>query len=268
MREYLELMKRRTVELKKAIKVAERSIKDCPEGRLRISKSGNQVRYYHVLPGEDSSGTYIKRDRSSLIKKLAQKDYAERFVRSAKKELARLEQCISLLSGVDADMIYQTLGTGRKAYVEPYIVPDELYAERWRKEEFEASTYMPEAKKYETRQGELVRSKSEAILADILYELRIPYRYEQALILKNHMVRYPDFTLLKVKSREVVYLEHFGLLDDEKYRAGCIKKLDEYMDNGIYLGRNLLITYECEWNSLDIGGTRKMLREIFVQNRD
>ena len=263
MQEYEELMKKRVVELKKAIRMAERNLKNCPEGRLRISQSGNQVRYYHVLPGDDSSGTYIKRDRPDIIKQLAQKDYTERFILSAKRELSRLEHCMRLMPDVDANQTYQMLEVRRKQFVEPYILPDELYAERWRKEEFKTNTYMPEAKKYETRQGEMVRSKSEAILADMLFELGIPYHYEQALTLNNKMVRYPDFTLLKVKSREVLYLEHFGLLDDEEYRAGCLKKLDEYMNNGIYLVKNLLITYESDGNSLDIGGTRRMLKDIF-----
>ncbi|MCR4691075.1 MAG: hypothetical protein K5739_07015 [Lachnospiraceae bacterium] len=267
MQDYTKLMMKRAAELKKAIRVAERNIKNYPKGRLRISQSGNQVRYYHVLPGQDRSGTYIKRDRLDVINQLAQKDYTERFIRSARKELSRLEQCMGLLSNGDADLVYQTLGDRRKAFVEPYILPDEVYAERWKKEEFKTNTYMPETKKYETRQGEMVRSKSEAILADILFELGIPYHYEQALMLNNHMVRYPDFTLLKVKSRELIYLEHFGLLDDENYREGCLKKLDEYMNNGIYLGKNLLITYESEWCSLDIGGTRRMLKDIFGQDQ-
>ena len=268
MRDYRELMKRRVVELKKAIKVAERNIKNYPEGSLRISQSGKQVRYYHVLPGEDSSGTYIKRDRQDIINQLTQKDYTERFVLSAKKELSRLEKCISLLDGVDADLTYQMLDLRRKKFVEPYIMPDELYAERWMKEEFKTNPYMPEAKKYETCRGEIVRSKSEAIIADTLLGLGIPYHYEQALILKNKTVRYPDFTMLKVKSREVIYLEHFGLLDDEGYRDACIKKLDEYMNNGIYLGRNLLITYESGDNSLDIGGIRRMLKAVMGQDQD
>ena len=151
MQEYQELMKKRSAELKKAIKAAERNIKNYPEGRLRISQSGKQVRYYHVLPGKDSSGTYIKRDRHDIINKLAQKDYTERFVLSAKKELSRLERCIRLLGGVDADLTYQMLELRRKEFVEPYILPDELYAEQWMKEEFKTNTYMPETKKFETK---------------------------------------------------------------------------------------------------------------------
>ncbi len=83
------------------------------------------------------------------------------------------------------------------------------------------------------------------------------------LVLKNGGTRYPDFTLLDVRAREEVFLEHFGLLDDEEYRRNCLHKLDEYRNNGIYPGRNLIFTYETEENPLDIKGIKKMLKDLF-----
>nr|MCR4744743.1 hypothetical protein [Lachnospiraceae bacterium] len=124
--------------------------------------------------------------------------------------------------------------------------------------------FMTEEKKYETKKGDKVRSKSEAILADIFYELGIPYRYEEQIRLKDGKNKYPDFTLLNIKSREEIYLEHMGLLDDEEYRKSNFKKLDEYRKNGIYLGKNLLITYESEESPLDIKGIRKMIKELLI----
>ncbi len=267
MQEYLDAMKKRTAELKKAIDTAEKRQESFPEGRLRISKSGNQLRYYHVVQNGNSSGTYLTRDKHDIAKMLAQKDYTRQFIASARKELSKLEQSIRLLSDSDADQIYRILKTERKQFVEPYILPDELYSVRWQEKTYKTNPFKPEGKIYETRKGEMVRSKSEAILADTLYDLGIPYHYEQELLLRNKKIRYPDFTLLKVKTREVIYLEHFGLLDDEEYRVGCINKLDEYRKNGIYPGKNLLITFESCDKPLDIGGTRKMLKEIFLGNK-
>ena len=264
MQDYLEKMQRRAEELRNSIETAEK--KRFPEGRLRISKSSRQVRYYHVLPGEDSGGTYITKKKRDIVKKLAQKEYTKRFLTSAKKELLRLEHSIRLLSDADADATYSLLREERKKYVEPYVMTDELYAACWQAEEFEANPYMPEAKIFETRKGEMVRSKSEAILADMLLELGIPYHYEKALSLKNKMIRYPDFTLLKIKSREEIYLEHFGMLDDEDYRNGCMIKLHEYMKSGIYPGTNLLITFESAGIPLDIGATRRMLKAVFAED--
>ncbi|MCR5118939.1 MAG: hypothetical protein K6B44_04885 [Lachnospiraceae bacterium] len=265
MQEYLKMMKKRAEELKAAIETAGK-IK-FPEGRLRISHNGRYIHYYHVLPGEDKSGKYITDKKSEIVKKLAQKNYTKKFLSTAEKELSRLEHSISLLVNTDADRPYQLLPDKRKELVEPYLMTDELYAAQWEKEEFKASTFMPEGKIFETRKGEKVRSKSEAIIADMLFELGIPYRYEQLLMLKDKKVRYPDFTLLKVKSREVIYLEHFGLLDDEEYRNGCMNKLREYMSSGIYPGKNLMVTFESSDNPLDIGAIRKMFRELFTAGK-
>jgi hypothetical protein len=74
---------------------------------------------------------------------------------------------------------------------------------------------------------------------------------------------YPDFTLLNTKTREEVYFEHFGLLDDEDYRGQALRKLNEYRRSGIFPGKNLLFSYETEDNPLDIKGVREMLKVIF-----
>ncbi len=139
-----------------------------------------------------------------------------------------------------------------------------LYAKEWQAEQFKPNPYMENMKIYDTRRGEKVRSKSEAILADILYGLGIPYHYEKPLYLGPEKIRYPDFTLLKINSRKEIFLEHFGMLDDEAYRNKSIFKLDEYRKHGIYLGKNLIFTYETENSPLDIKGIEKMLKDIIL----
>lgn len=46
-----------------------------------------------------------------------------------------------------------------------------------------------------TERGDLVRSKSELVIADKLHARAIDYAYEQRLILGEGRVRYPDFTI-------------------------------------------------------------------------
>ncbi|MBP3603897.1 MAG: hypothetical protein J6J79_07100 [Lachnospiraceae bacterium] len=109
-----------------------------------------------------------------------------------------------------------------------------------------------------------LRQEVKEEIEDIGKYLGIPYRYEAQLKLKNGKRKYPDFTLLKVKTREVIYHEHFGLLDNEEYRQASLNKLDEYSKNGIYLGKNLIITYEAEGHYLNIKEIKKMMKEIFL----
>lgn len=257
-------MQQRVKTLKTAIKAAEKDKSHFPNGHLRISQTRNQVRYYLVKSATDYLGTYIPKIKHDLAESLAQKEYNDLFLRNARTELVRLERTIRQLSETNADLAYQNLDPRRKRLVEPYIIPDDEYAANWQNQTFKTTSFMPEAKIYDTKNGEKVRSKSEAILADLFLEFGIPYHYEQALILKNKNVRYPDFTLLKISTREEIYLEHFGLLDDEEYRHKCLEKLDEYRHSGIYPGKNLLITYESEAFPLDIKGIRKMIKELFM----
>ena len=257
-------MQQRVKTLKTAIRAAEKEKTRLPNGRLRVSQTRNQIRYYHIESDNNHQGTYIPKSERDLAESLAQKEYNEQFLRYAHTELSRLERCIRLFSETNADLAYQNLDPRRRRLVEPYIIPDDEYAANWQSQTFKTNSFMPEAKIYDTKNGEKVRSKSEAILADLFMEYGIPYHYEQALYLKDKSVRYPDFTLLKIATREEIYLEHFGLLDDDEYRYKCLEKLDEYRHNGIYPGKNLLITYESEEFPLDIKGIRKMIKELFL----
>ncbi len=264
MNELIMQLKTRIAVLRKALAQAESKENSFPDGRLRVSTSRNRHRYYHMTEPGNPEGKYITREHRSLAEALAQKDYTDQFLKHGRSELSRLEKVLSLISSDNGDLIYQKLPEARKCLISPYITPRNLYIKEWQAKSFKANPYMPENKIYDTRRGEKVRSKSEAILADMLYELGIPYHYEMPLRLKSGGTRYPDFTLLDSKTCREIYLEHFGLLNDEDYRNNCLHKLNEYRHNDIYPGKNLIITYEAEESPLDIKGIKKMLHELLL----
>ncbi|MCR5824249.1 MAG: hypothetical protein K6G60_07460 [Lachnospiraceae bacterium] len=256
-------MKERVSVLKKAIRAAEADIAGFPDGRLRVSKKQLACSYYVVTKRGDPTGDYISVKNKELVKQLAQKDYNKQFLKQAENELQCLQRAVSSLDGKNADAAFCNLSDERRSLVTPYILTDDLYAGEWQAMRFKTNTFMSEDRIYDTERGEKVRSKSEVLIANTLLELGIPYHYEKMLVLKNGGTRYPDFTLLDVRAREEVFLEHFGMLDDEEYRRNCLHKLDEYRNNGIYPGRNLIFTYETEENPLDIKGIKKMLKDLF-----
>lgn len=85
---------------------------------------------------------------------------------------------------------------------------------------------------HRTLRGEMVRSKSELIIADRLHTHEIEYIYEQPLALGGQ-TRFPDFTIDDAESGVTYYWEHCGLLGDPEYRARWERKLAWYRDNGI-----------------------------------
>ena len=260
----IELVSSRITLLKKATKQAEKAQSSFPEGRLRTSRTGGRLRYYEVTEKGDTNGKYLHKDELATIKTLAQKDYNKHFLKAAKSELEMLEKLQSKYT-YSAEDIYNNLIPERKNLVTPYISPDDLVAKAWQSKTFKSNPYKPEKKTHDTKRGEKVRSKSEAFIADALYEFGIPYHYEYPVRMVNGELRYPDFTCLNVRTREVIYLEHFGRMGEEGYRRDTMEKMDLYRASGIYPGKNLIFTYETEEHPLDISGMRKMLHEIFCE---
>ncbi len=92
---------------------------------------------------------------------------------------------------------------------------------------------------HEALSGDMLRSKSEVIIGNLLHEREIPFLYEQPLFAPDGTLRLPDFT---VTSRgQTFYWEHLGLLDQGQYAVEWIKKKVWY---DLWFPGQLLITEE------------------------
>lgn len=85
---------------------------------------------------------------------------------------------------------------------------------------------------YKTDRGELVRSKSEWIIADKLNAAGISYLYEQPIMLDG-TERWPDFTIHDDDSGVTWYWEHLGRMDLPKYRKKWDVKKEAFAKEGI-----------------------------------
>ena len=84
-------------------------------------------------------------------------------------------------------------------------------AAEWRNANYAANPYKPENRIYMTNCGIMVRSKSEKIIADRLWELRVNFRYEAQMFVDDRIL-YQDFTLrTKEVQREIRQWLVFGL---------------------------------------------------------
>ena len=83
-----------------------------------------------------------------------------------------------------------------------------------------------------TARGEMVRSKSEVIIADHLANNGIEYGYEQPLTIEG-VTKYPDFAIEDMESGLMFYWEHCGMLHMPNYRRRWEEKLEWYRSHGI-----------------------------------
>jgi ATP-dependent DNA helicase RecQ len=77
-------------------------------------------------------------------------------------------------------------------------------------------------RRHQTLKGEYVRSKSEVIIANILYHTGIPYTYEQPLYAPSGLAKYPDFTI--EWRGKTYYWEHLGMLNQDDYAGNWESK--------------------------------------------
>ncbi len=114
---------------------------------------------------------------------------------------------------------------------------------------------------HKTARGELVRSKSEVIIANALFYHHLEYIYEPELILEGKVKR-PDFKVVDDDTGDEWYWEHCGMMDDPKYKKRWEEKKAFYKKNGIEEGKNLIVTYDVN-GTLDSHLVEETIQDIF-----
>lgn len=93
---------------------------------------------------------------------------------------------------------------------------------------------------YTTKDGTLVRSKSEVIISNLLSAAGITYEYEKKLYYAENKWIEPDFTITLADGMQI-YWEHLGMMGREEYDARWAEKIDIYKN---YFPGRMVRTYE------------------------
>jgi hypothetical protein len=116
-------------------------------------------------------------------------------------------------------------------------------------------SWYEEGKIHRTLTEEMVRSKSEVIIANMLFERGIPFQYEVPLRAPDGTFYLPDFTISF--RGETWYWEHLGLAQDEAYRNHWDTKKAWYLKHGF--ADHLIETREVD--GFDCIAVERVLRE-------
>ncbi len=257
-------MNERKKTLKSLLKKTSQAIRKAPPGRLRI-KCCPIPRYYQVTDSSDRCGKYIVKEDFPVAKALAQKAYLQQLQDAAKQELDYIS-ALEQMTFLRPEDVYSNLSENRKNLVEPFFLTDEEYAREWLDEPYERKGFLETDPFFVTSRGERVRSKSEILIANLLTDLGIPYRYEAPLFLDDGSVIHPDFTILKVHSRKICYFEHYGKMDDASYLHSFMKRENAYIQNGLIPGRDVFMSFESLSDPLNMNTLRQMLQALFKED--
>lgn len=263
-----QLAQQKFEEVNRILKQIDKELEHMPEGHLKIQKRLENVYYYQMIQKNGKTKKYyIEKRNAELIKKLACKHYYMKVQTKLKKEWEALKKFLNNYDEKIADDIYDQMPVEKKELIQPLRMTAGEVLRKWENERYEANQNYPENLIYKTDQGEMVRSKSELILANMLNQNRkyLLYKYERPLELMQGdkiQVVYPDFTILNIQTGKITYWEHAGRMDDPKYANQFVYKVNSYMSNGIMPGRDLIFTYETMSNPLNMQNALKLIESL------
>lgn len=256
-----EEVSKKIEEIKKELEQIYRLEKKFPQGELICSKNGKHYKWY---VRNQKGVSYLPKEEKMLAEKLAMKKYYEYRKQELESELAACNAYVHKMGTKEgkAEKLLMHQEYGR--LVEKYFVPGNEELRNWQNAPYD------KRKKYETglivkgTQGKMLRSKSEAMIDMMLYKNKIPFRYEEKIVLDG-IAFYPDFVIRHPVTGEFYYWEHFGMMDMEDYLEHACDKLKIYCKNGIVPSVNLITTYETKTHPLSVEKIELIIQEYFLE---
>lgn len=267
MKDYYHLLVDQLKELDDLIRKSDMTIRKYEENKVDYPRyySSKDKGIDQFYKKEDKKRVYVRVSERETVKKALQKEYDYKVNEKLHEMRKRLLSFLKGYNVSEINKIYESMGEVKKKLVKPIVCSDEEFVANWLREHKSDENYMVDGRIYKTEAGEMVRSKSEKILADLFYKNGIPYVYEMNLKLRDGSICVPDFTLLKIKERKTVYWEHFGIADDPNYAVKTLNKLYKYENNGIVLGRELIISFESARMAFDISQIQAKINKVFFE---
>ncbi len=248
--------------LEEQIKDLEKQLMNYPEGKLICTRNDNRYKWY-VSDGHTQ--TYIPKKERSFAEQLAAKKYLSLLHEELKQEQLAISKYLKYhsISSKHSQKLLADNSPYQKLLA-PFFTPisQELFA--WMHTPYDYNRFFPEQQIHKTLSGNMVRSKSEALIDMALFTNKIPFRYECALHLGETVI-YPDFTIRHPQTGSTFYWEHFGLMDDPIYCKNVCNKLQLYTAHNIIPTHQLITTYETKTKPLTSDAIERIIRNYFIE---
>lgn len=257
----VKILKQRHKELQASVNEANDRVKSAPDGTLRIK----QGKYFCMIKGKGLH--YIPKKECEMIKRLAQKEYDLKLVKRHTLEMKIVNTLLSFIERYPVSALFSRLKPERQHLVEPvFITSAEWKSVRYKHKEFKKGDSV-----LKTPGGIRMRSKSELLIAGLLEEAGIAYRYEYPFEVKTGKMQkcfHPDFYCFDPESHREFVWEHFGLMDDTSYRLSAEEKLMIYTFSGVFNDKNLVVTFEEKEHPFNPDEIQKKLMSFLQKLRE
>jgi len=253
----------RKKEILDELSIIDRELSKAPKGYLIISVYRSKPYYYMKLENTSTQKRYLSKKKDyKLIKALAQKRHNLFIMKRLSNELKAINAYLSVrdkwINSIDNTQYESRHISNLLLCTEDY---NSNFVTEWLNEPYEKNPYHPEKLRIPTNSSVLVRSKSEALIFNRLFESGLPFIYEKPLNICGQVI-YPDFTIINPSTGKIYIYEHFGMLDDEGYFDKFIRKLAFYKNNSYIVGNNFFMTYETSTIPFDVREVNRIIDVI------
>ncbi|MEI6131645.1 MAG: hypothetical protein WCQ41_02310 [Bacillota bacterium] len=233
-----------------------RELSESPEGCIS-QKERNGKKYYYQNVKVNESSEFASPYRQilipnydlSLAKKLIRKQFLKESLKALNANLKQINKFDSKYLPCYPIDVLSKMKVNFEGAIEIAFDKSEAVS-KWINEPYEKNPYFSDKLYQSTSKGVRVRSKSEALIGNVLESNNIPYKYEakfQTLTGKY----YPDFTILKPKDGRILIWEHFGMMNNEEYVAKMNRKNSDYFATGLVLWSDYIFSCETETSGID-----------------
>lgn len=239
---FIASAKAELVNTRRLIDDMQSTLADLPQGRLHSVKFSGKNYYY--LRSNANKEKYIGTEEHELVQKLKARRFAEYSLSVAKKDEKLLCSLIKNYEPFSPEYITSKLPRIYRTKTAEYIEGiDFMCASDWAEAPYPRNSNYAGQLTHLTLKGDFVRSKSEAIIANLLFSKNIPYRYEEEISLGSRIFA-PDFIIAVPREGRIKILEHAGMISDRDYRNSLAWKVSQYIAHGFMPLDNLFLTYD------------------------
>ena len=206
-----------------------------PEGSL-----GKRGKFYcHMIDQKKVGITRNEKIKRQLCRR--------KYLLARKKELRKN---IAILEGIHGKIQDSTGKEVVSSFTGAYSEMPENYfyhplAVKWLAIPQKESAFRIEELRCSSNKGTKLRSKSEAIIANLFESYKLLYRYEFPVKVKNKTI-YPDFAIIDLYTGKITLWEHFGALHIDGYANKMHEKMTDYLELGYIPFETIIYTFEAD----------------------
>ena len=237
-------------------------ISKCKQTNARLREQGRHVYISIVesLPDKKRHEKYLSL-KNKEAEDIVNQIYAKRLKPALEKELLILKDLKLNYDPKTKYNVIKLIPQPFHKYLKDQLLDTETKAAHWETESFKGNSYLTdEETAFITDKGEYVRSKAEYIIAGILNEMGLHYRYECAYKCGDREY-YPDFTVMHPESGELYYIEYFGLMNNPEYAENALQKISKYQSGKD--SAKFIFFFESQYSPMNIYSIKNTFENIF-----